>query len=172
MIPRLNGWHRLFIVTALSYFGLLTIVALTGLSQHPHPNVAINNLWKDYFYWWLVPMAVLYTLGSAVGWVRRGFAQPIKTGNDNLEQLRRTRKNYLYLVIGVVLLVGTVGTLRVVYDPQAPMGGVKVQSGIQRTPSWNEQALRASFFYRPHRETIKRKSAFILSSIRQTAIMP
>ncbi len=62
---RLNGWQRAFVVLAVTW-SAICLVAFWGLS----PDTPIHP-WR----WavWLVPLAIIFSLGWAIGWVARGF---------------------------------------------------------------------------------------------------
>jgi hypothetical protein len=71
--PRLNGWQRLWIVTATAWVLLVLLVAIGLVAEQgaarsleaPIPAVILGVT--------VVPPAVLYLTGVAVAWIRRGF---------------------------------------------------------------------------------------------------
>lgn len=63
----LNGWHRLFVVSAVVW-------AIWLLTQGWEIPNAISL--KSAITLWAVPLTLLYLAGLAAAWVRRGFQQP------------------------------------------------------------------------------------------------
>ena len=84
MRGRLGGWHRLFSVVACVLFGLVPLFVLYPPTYTSRDGVRIAqvNPREVYFYCWLPPLALLYTLGASIGWVIRGFAQARQPGRD------------------------------------------------------------------------------------------
>ena len=68
-MSKLNGWQRLWVLVS----GLWLILIVTFIFFNPPLPGERVEATKDGFLVWAIPCAVLYVLGWAVGWVKRGF---------------------------------------------------------------------------------------------------
>jgi hypothetical protein len=82
-INKLNGWQRLFVLIAIIY-GIVAILSwyaiVTDAVSSAEEDIIyfiLRHIWYSFLFW-SIPLVFLYSLGSAIAWVRRGFRQQHK----------------------------------------------------------------------------------------------
>ncbi len=63
-----KGWKRLWILISGIYLLLVIFVAISMF----HSQDLIIYV-SEAFLWWIIPVATVYGLGYAIGWVLKGF---------------------------------------------------------------------------------------------------
>ncbi len=63
-----KGWKRVWIFISSVYLLLVIFVAISSFKSQNIIDYTVKA-----FLWWIIPIAVLYGFGYAIGWVLRGF---------------------------------------------------------------------------------------------------